>query len=517
MAICPSQRRFLPMLSYIVLIFFAVNLLLVQRVPEAQARQLPQVFLSVPVQGSLSDEAVQQDWQFEARAGEQVAILLNKSSGNLDPLVQVWDAEGQILAENDDRLAPLVLDAGLEITFDSVGTYIIRVGRHSGVGDYRLWVIPAYTHVWEDEAFENDLSRFTGNFARQENNRLVIESTPQFATSHFPEGGVALDDFYVQAEFEWVSGNEDVEAAFGFIVRAVPDGTRRPPGYYFQATRDGRFSVLARQNETFTTLLPEAQSPLFNTPRITLGVWAAASRLRFYVNGQLLGEITDVTFGTGIWGFYMRGDRALARVAVDNLLLTRPPSRYRALPAALDSWRSTQVGDVVTELVRLRLLPEEGQRMMIISSLNYGVGPQQERIYLQGDDNDLYSDVMVGVDVTFVEGDNLGCGLATRYVNNANQILAYVDSEGGAGLVQVQDGAILRNTYDLRQTIENPLAGERVRLLVIVRGEYVTFYVDGNKLATEYMPPVTGRIGVAFLNYSTRTAACRFENFWVWR
>ena len=159
--------------------------------------QSPQIQAGLSAQGFISTDSSAQNWEFTPTEDQTLTVLVNRLSGDLDPMVTVLDSEGDVVAENDDRIANFVLDAGIEdVEFNEGETYTIRVGGHRGAGDYRLWLVPSFSWVEESVGFEGDASRWDGRFARQDADGLVIHTEEQGVRSIGPafKFGVELAD-----------------------------------------------------------------------------------------------------------------------------------------------------------------------------------------------------------------------------------------------------------------------------------------------------------------------------------
>ena len=486
--------------------------------PQTSA-QSPVLRIGIPAQGNVSATAPIQNWQVQIEDGDILTFIVNRMNGDLDPTLTLLAPDGSVFKENDDRLAPLVYDAGLEsVEFSEAGMYTVQVGRYDGAGDYQVWMLPSYARVWEDEDFSGDISRWDdGRFASQRENRLILATDAQFAIFVKPDGALPMSDFYLQAQFDWESAPDDVEATTGLMVRIEDDGTRRPPGYYFLIKPDGTWSFLKRNFETFEPLQEDIPADVLNDERITLGVWSLNSRFRLYANGEFLGEVIDDTFATGAWGLHIRGETADAQVAVDDLLLTVPSARLPDFPQTLETWESNQPNEIIAELQSADLISTAGSRTYILTAENYDVGAVQSRIFEKSLLDTNLNDFVMGVDVFVIEGDNVACGVTMRYQSDNNQMFAYMDVDGGAGFVHVLNGKYARNTYDYVPTIDNPEEGVRQRLLVIAQGDVIAFYVNGELFSLEYVPPMQGDLGGILMNYSTTAAACGYENLWIWR
>jgi hypothetical protein len=98
------------------------------------------------VNGGLSDETVSEWWNFVGQQGEVVYATAAATSGTLDPVLRLYNADGYLLAQGDDEQG---IDAGLSFTLPADGVYEIEVGRYNGSagttrGNYVLVVKRAY-------------------------------------------------------------------------------------------------------------------------------------------------------------------------------------------------------------------------------------------------------------------------------------------------------------------------------------------------------------------------------------
>ncbi|MBN1679010.1 MAG: hypothetical protein JW966_01875 [Anaerolineae bacterium] len=97
------------------------------------------------VTGKLNNRYPVHRWTFEGSAGDHVVITMLDASGigMLDPLVNLVDVDGRIIASNDDvgQLAEAGMserDVLLEFDLPSDGVYTIEATRFGGRGDYTL-------------------------------------------------------------------------------------------------------------------------------------------------------------------------------------------------------------------------------------------------------------------------------------------------------------------------------------------------------------------------------------------
>ncbi|MCB9436240.1 MAG: hypothetical protein H6673_04505 [Anaerolineales bacterium] len=473
--------------------------------------QNPTISVGASVTGSVSATQTQ-EWQFTPTQNQSLNVIVQRIADDLDPTIAIYDPNGAIIAQNDDHITGKVFDAAVQaVPFQQNITYGIRVGSYAGSGDYRLWLVPGYAHVWESESFVGNASRWVGPYAKQQQDTLLLstEGLVGRRLTSIPAGQVAIDDFYLQADFQWVSG--DNNASVGLFFWATTNGD----GYYFAVSPNGTWSLLRQQGGVQETVQPPTADTQLPAERFALGVWAEGNILKLFLNGALLAEIPVSDALTGLWGFHIYGSQLAALAQVDNILLTVPEaSPEPAYPSTLTNWRSGRPEDITAEFSELGMITTEGRRTLFINETGYQINPQQNRFYTQS--NEAGYNYVVGVDVTFPAGGDIGCGVALRHTNDANQLIAYADTAGGAALVRVRDGILQFNAYDTVPTPLEPVSDGATRLIAILDGEWAALYVNGEFFASTFAPPTIGEIGATLLNYAAGVGSCSYSNLWVW-
>ena len=109
--------------------------------PTATAAPIP-VFPLRPgsIEGNINDVQPRLRYSFEANAGDSVSLLMENTSGDLDPLLFLYDPTGELLERNDD-LQTGNRDAQIAITLTRSGMYTVEAARFEGVptsGTFRL-------------------------------------------------------------------------------------------------------------------------------------------------------------------------------------------------------------------------------------------------------------------------------------------------------------------------------------------------------------------------------------------
>ncbi len=105
------------------------------------------------VEGSLNDVSPRARYSFDATRDEGVSIRLETTSGNLDPILYLYDASGLLIASNDDQ-APGDRNALIALTL-AAGTYIVEAARFEGgdsltSGTFRLTLLRASAQATDE-------------------------------------------------------------------------------------------------------------------------------------------------------------------------------------------------------------------------------------------------------------------------------------------------------------------------------------------------------------------------------
>jgi hypothetical protein len=96
------------------------------------------------VLGILSDVLASDRWVFDGLAGQVLTITMNAENETLDSYLRLSDANGTLIAENDDAdNSELGSDAQLvEVRLTMSGKYTIEAARFEGEGRYTLTISP---------------------------------------------------------------------------------------------------------------------------------------------------------------------------------------------------------------------------------------------------------------------------------------------------------------------------------------------------------------------------------------
>jgi hypothetical protein len=135
---------------------------------------------------------------------------------------------------------------------------------------------------------------------------------------------VEYSDFVLEVDATQVGGPDN--NTYGVIFRYRLDAKEF---YTFLISGDGFyvFTVDGAEREEPEILVDWTESPAINKGAQTnrIKVTAVGENMKYYVNDQLLGEVQDARFGTGVVGFFTGSlDEGGVEVSFDNLVISQP-------------------------------------------------------------------------------------------------------------------------------------------------------------------------------------------------
>ncbi len=476
------------------------------------------------VHGQLDDVNPTDLWTFEGHAQQPIALLARTTSGDLDPVLQVYGPDGVLIAENDD-MDSLVRDAGLEaLTLPADGEYTVHVTRYLAEGGqtsgtYALTLTPGFARVALHETFEaGSASWVTADGAALPLSfgglKLRVDE-PGASVIGFPPQAQDYGELYVQAEARLRSAAPYAE--IGLAVYA--QGAARSRAYVFRVNTDAQWSVARRDETGEFVLRPWVSHSALSGESWRLAVLARADHLELFANGVRLGNvpIDEQLVPRGAAGLYVgsRADRFdVVSVLFDDVLVTtRLGSTYEGLPLALRTWETPNFPEVVAELAASgHVFPAE-THALYLPEKQIAEQKRDARFELLGSEMAIYDNFIFSARVgLYTSGESDACGLVFRWEDEANFDLVYIDALGGFGVVESRAGALPLNVYDR----SSPPLVQPVRLIAVVQGESVALYLNGALVTQEQIEAGVGRVGVALLNYETARTDCYWTDIWVW-
>lgn len=525
---CGARRTSITGQLWAALLVIAVIALtaMVPRPVRAQNDETRVLEMFYPARGSLNDDTPAHEWTFTGQADQVIAVLAVTTSGDLDPVIEIFGPGDDLVAQNDD-LASLVTDAGLEaLRLPADGLYTVRVSRYQGEqgttrGEYELTLTPGYAQIARASTFEQGAVSWltqSGEPVPLTQGRLQMRVTEPGQTMFaLPPEAEPLHNLYLEASAKLYGSPSYAEVGIVFRLQRGASGQR---AYQFKINTSGQWNVIYQDESSVYSLRPWLAHPaLADGTAWTLAVLARENEFAFYANGVLLGTLTDDRLSApGEYGVLVASHRSqedAATLHVDNVLVTtRLGTTYTGLPLALTNWDSSDPGDVVGELAAGGHIVPVDEHDLFVPEASLTLAEQDARFELIGTEQAVYDDFVLSAHITLLttEGANVGCGLAYRWIDQRNLDLAFVDSGGGFGVVQAHDGDLLRNAYDLDPMVQP----DTNKLIVIAQNNQVVLYVNGALVTQEHVAPGTGRVAVAVLNYEPVRTDCYWSDIWVW-
>ncbi len=141
--------------------------------------------------GTLDETTTSIDLSFDFQAGDTVLIIAKATSGDLDTVLTLQDADGEVLVDNDDY-NPDSFDSALAYTITETGSYTVILESYEGesYGDYTLTV-----KVGDESLFTllDEMSRL------ELSGPVLIRETPHFRIHYTLVGADDTTEQYVEA------------------------------------------------------------------------------------------------------------------------------------------------------------------------------------------------------------------------------------------------------------------------------------------------------------------------------
>ena len=204
------------------------------------------------VVGEINSIQPQTVYYFTGERGDVVNIQMNRTSGNLDPFIDIANVDGQIIHSGDDDPSAVgTLNAGIvNYTLPETGVYLVvatRYGRVSGLtsGSYLL----SLTSIPEAERGQSPGNAILLDYGDVVESSIGAESPQRFYMFDGRRGDV------VTVDMQRTVGNLQsfvllLDASLNEVARAggvVPLDRARIIGYTLP--QDGRYFVMAARNE----------------------------------------------------------------------------------------------------------------------------------------------------------------------------------------------------------------------------------------------------------------------------
>ena len=439
-------------------------------------------------------------------------------SDTLDPILEIFDAGGQLIISNDDYDYPGERDALIQaFLFPSTATYTVTVSAFGdSAGAYRLYALAGYDRV----ALQEDTVD-SGNWETVYSDAVVnVSDSSVFALEMNGLGrsagllGLHLpteNDLYFEAVFDQVSspGVWQVGLLFRYLSPSKYHRLLLSKRGYWRVDRvDGPVVTPLKNWTTHPAIRP-------GETRFRLGIFVSGQHYDVAYNGQVVGSAWDrAPPGPGSLGIaMMTDDRAGGAVSfvVAQTLVTTPTRVGEGVvfPRRLVAKGYYAMADV---LARQQLVPVGGEiKLTLPDSSVRSARSGVTRIPVASSFS--FAQFAMGVSVTLDQpsGLNGGCGLFFHFNDDENFTLAYVTSQGDYGVSRRAKSGFEPGIYGNRAAA----AGSAHYLLVIVSDEVIHYYLDEQYVGSLESIPRIGNVGIASVNYDAVETGCQFTDLWL--
>jgi hypothetical protein len=473
--------------------------------------------LFVPVTGSVESDA-SQSWSFTAASDAVLSFRAEATSGDLDPVMEIFNSDGVRVIGNDDYNYPDTQDALLEaIAMPRTDTFTVNIsGFGSTSGDYTLTMLAGFAEVQASENFNTVTDWQSPDEAVDVNidsgNMLVALAGPQQTGFAINEDMDTLADFYAQTQVEII------ESQAGWVV-GMTLRQQDDENYYLVTTNnDGQWRFVAHSPEGESVLRDWTTHPALIAGRtdFTLGVLSQGAGFEFFYNGQLFGQITDTMFAdVGYVGLAVGTTATLTSSTVaqfDDLTITVPiiVNGDRIIPQEIIMGTAQAM---VRELQHRNLIPAGGEMALTVEESFVESSRPGIQSFMLGR-GVTYENLVMGASVTWQTQSPgaAGCGLILRFSDESHYTLAYMDQAGGYGVSQLETDSFAPGIFG--EIMDD--SARTHHLLLIANGDTIYYYLDGQFVGMLENPPLEGEIGNAVVNFEPIATSCQFDDTWVW-
>lgn len=485
-----------------------------------RAQETTSLEFAVPALGELESPDDSAVYTFDALADAPTSLLLENTSGALDPVLTVVNAAtGETVIANDDFAYPDTTDAILQaFTIPRSGTYEVRVsGFGETTGSYRLTLLPGYAALaaydtfdsssdWSPLASSTEISSDDGALTLSLNG---VDARGVALSDELP----ALADFYAEVRIDEISGRNAWRA--GLALREQ-DG-----GYYgVSINADGLWRFVAANRENERIIRDWASHPAIRPgeTRFTLGVLANRDGFEIFYNGQVIGQVRDTAISeAGGIGLLIGTANAIGsetRVRFDTLTITQPLTIDGEVPVPQQIVDGTP-SQIALTLERQHIIPPGGEFGLNVSesfrdSRVPGVSLQPLA------SGSTFSAFVLGTTTTIEQTGGTGvsgCGLALRSTDQGYTV-AYVDSSGAYGVAERSGDQFEAGIYGEDAVLNDASSHD----LIVVAGEdNLLYFINGMFAGQMPITPLAGEVGNALVNFDPVSTTCRFRDTWLWR
>ena len=458
-------------------------------------------------------------YQLRALELTLISFHLEALDPALDPVLEIFDSSGELVIRNDDAAYPDRLDAMIQaLIMPRTDVYTVEV---SGFGDtsggYRLLALPGYDTLalrdtamapsdWEVVFSDAEITQPSGG-------RLMpgirgLSKSASWVGQHFP----AERDFYFEVAFDDVSSASNWQV--GMLFRYVSPELH----YRLLLNKQGYWRIERVDGEAATALRSWRTHPAIAAGEtdFRLGVLASGQLFNVVYNGQVVGAAMDdrieASGGVGITAKTADAFGSRLSFAVTEAIMTLPTRVDGDLlfPQRVVAHNYTAAANL---LARQQVIPASGEaKLTLPRSTVRDVPPGVTRLPVAS--GIAFAEFVIGAEVNYEmrTAANGGCGIIFHYADDENYTLAYVNAAGEYGVSRRQGNAFQPGIYGRH----SKPAQNAKRLLVIVYGGMLHYYINSAHVGAMSYQPTAGELGTAVVNFEEVDTTCIFEDLWLW-
>lgn len=455
--------------------------------------------------------------RYQLRALELTLISLRMEAAgpSLDPVIEVYNSSGDLVIKNDDYAYPDRLEAVIQaLITPRTDVYTIEASGFGGTaGDYRLLALPGYDSLalrdstmaaadWEVVFNDAPLTRLADDRLA-----LRIEGLSKSVSllgGHFP----ITRDLYFEAAFDDVTAAANWQAGILFRYVSAESHYRllvSKRGYWRLERAQGESVAVVRSWSTHPAIAPGETS-------FRLGVLASGQLFDIVYNGQVVGTVADdqMEAAAGSVGITARTADSRVSFAVTEAIMTAPTDDKPLFPQHIPAGSYTATANL---LARQQVIPADGAaKLTLPQSRVRNTPPGITRFPVASGAS--FGEFVIGADLRYEmrAAAKGGCGLIFHYADGENYSLAYVDADGDYGVSRRQGDAFQPGIFGGGLS---PARNEH-KLLMVVYGGRLDYYIDSWHVGAMPYPPRTGELGTAVVNFEAVDTNCVFEDLWLW-
>lgn len=447
-----------------------------------------------------------------------VSFRVEALSDELDPMLEILDHTGRLVASNDDYAYPEERDAAIQaFVFPRTSSYTVLVSAFGdSEGAYRLHALPGYDRLAIHEKPVDSANWETvysnASVDVSDSSVFALEMRGMARSAGLVGLHLPIDtDLYFEAAFDQV-GSPTVWQV-GLLFRYLS-----PSKYHrLLLSKLGYWRIDRIDGEEITQLRNWTAHPAIRAGETTfrLGVLVSGNHYDAVYNGQVLGSAWDrAPLASGSLGIALKtDDRAGGPVSlvVAETLVTVPT---RVNDRLLFPERVVARGyyGMAAELARQQLVPVGGDIKLVLPESSVRRARSGiSRFAIASDFS--FTQFAFGVAVTIDARleQNGGCGLFFHFNDDENYTLAYVTSHGEYGISRRTRAGFEPGIYGDRGASDTT----EHYLLVIASDEAMHYFVDERYAGSLESIPRIGKVGIAAVNYDEVETGCRFDDLWL--